>query len=276
MKLTRLIVSALVAVLALTATHAQTIKILGTSTPGSSCTNANVLLWGRLEDAAFTTGDYPTSGLTMTFNGGSPLPALDTTQAKLGTNGLKVPGSSGRYASLPVSADNIVSDVAGRMEFWFRYKTGAWNANGNRIVTIFGDSSDMIRIQTLPTASCSGSATGCIELTYRGSGSNTTVGTTSSVLTADTWHRIALAWDRSQGTDLDILSLSVDNTIVAQATGSARNLNAWTLTSATAIHFGDYIGGIQFSDETYYDQVIVSTDPNKDLYSCRNETVYVP
>jgi len=277
----RLVLSLLVVALWFVGAEAQTIKILGTSAPGSACNGANRLLWGRIEVQVLTTGDFPTSGKTIALNGAGT--AIDATQARLGTNAVKIPGSISRHASIPVVANDIVNYVAGKVEFWFRYASGAWNENGNRIFTIFGDADNMIRIQTLPTTSCAGSA-GCIQLTYRGdadfSGGNATITSTSSVLTADTWHRIGIVYDQSQGTNLDVLTLYVDNVQVTTTTtaGDPTNLYAWTgLTSAAAINFGDYLGtGIHFSGETYYDQIITSSDTNKDLYSCREETADIP
>lgn len=237
----------------------------------SSCSPTGIQFWWRLETQDFTstngTDDYSAGDVTAALTGGSI--AIDSTQAKMGTNGLKIPGTSGSHASFAVVSDDIVSDAAGRMGFWFRYKTGAWNASGNRVVTIFGDASNQIRVQTMSTE-------GWLELTYRGdaggAGGNTTVQTSGAVLTADTWHFVELVWDATASAGADTLELYVDNSLVAGDT--ARTLNNWNITSATAVNFGDYIGGIQFSDETYYDLVIISNDTAKDVYVCKDTVAY--
>lgn len=254
----------LAASLALHPVLAQVTKILGTSVPGTSCTNIGIQFWWRLEGATLTTGDYSAGDTTANLTGGGI--AINATQAKMGTNGLKVPGTTSNWAEFVVSGNDIANAPAGHLSMWFRYASGAWS-DSKRLFTLYGDSSDQIRVAALPTE-------GYLRLTHRGQGNNINVETTSAVLAADTWHFVEVVWNASLGTDADILSLYVDHTLVANATGSDRNLTTWALASPTFLYLGDYTGGNQWAGDTYYDQIIISNDTDKDLWSCRDTTAY--
>lgn len=268
----RLLVVCMMA-LCLSSAHGA-VKVLGKkiTTAPSVCDTDNVTAWWRLEAEDFTTGDFPTSGVDVVLAGAGT--AIDTSPPAipLGSNALVVPTGNGRYASIPVTADDLVSDLTGRIGMWFRF-AGSWPTSGRRIFTIYGDPDGQIRVDTLTN-------TGELTVTYRGDdgggAENTIAATAGSVITIDTWHYIEVAWDQTLGLDSDILRLYVDGTIVAAAsgTGTDGNLAAWPVASASNIYLGDYLSAIPWPGATYYDQVIVSSDPATSLYPCRTEESY--
>ena len=144
--------------------------------------------------------------------------------------------------------------------------TGAWPGAGARLVRWDAGGSDRADIRTQTTE-------GYLTANYdSASDAADQANTASAVLTADTWHFVEMAWDTTLGTNLDRLELYVDNALVAG--GATFELGAFTGTP-NALYIGNNsASGIPFLAPTYYDLVIISSDPSKNLYNCRNEVEY--
>jgi hypothetical protein len=219
----------------------------GSAPPGEDYSDIN-LFW-RCEAEALASGDYPTSG-SITTNEHA---AITDAAGIIGTNGLELTAG---YDNAAVTAYVPGSDV-GRIGFWVRHNSSV--VNNTELFKIYISTSNYFRVY-IPAGS------DIIFGNYRAGATDHYISGTS-VLSADTNYFVEIAWD-----------LTTSNTIVFYLSTDGSQDTSGTSTSATFDPFDDtgfsaYVGDSGGAGgSVYYDNIIISTDPTRDLYALRNLT----
>lgn len=287
---------ALCLVLCLAASRSARTAVAVKHDAGPTCTKTDITFWWRLEGTTFVTNSDYTAGAdsTATLTGCTIdiLSDENTDATKMDTLGMWCIGSAAA-ATFDLASNLVVPWTKGRAAFWWKY-TGTGPTGGARIWRS-SDGTGRVDVRThgmcvggtapantvcTTTTPCTGGGT-CgngvwLSATHKGTGTAVQIDGTSAQLSADTWYFVELAWDQTLGSGLDRLQLWVDHVAVTGST-AATDLNT-TATTFSTLYVGTEGTSSSpfnyFSSNNFFDGVWISSNPDKDLWSCRNTTDY--
>lgn len=274
--MTKKLVALALAVLLAAVSYASTVVLV--KKPAGGGHPADVLFWLNFEvgeDTAATPDEYDmhatneyTAGDNQGVENTGSTPnnaAVEGASAKVGSFGLtsgccSSANGTGDNFAWDVSSNDIISNTAGRVGFWWQHK-GTW-VNGNRFfqVRYAGSAADEFYVETVNTDD--------LRFCWEVTGQATRCATdTASTYVVDTWYYIEIVYDLS----VPSLELRVDGASKAtQGNSSAAQTCAGA--SCAQLRLGTS-SGTAFN---WLDQVVISNDKTHDLYTAYNATLNYP
>jgi hypothetical protein len=202
----------------------------------------DILFWWRAESTTLSSGDYPSSG-TITLNSDS---VINATAAHIGSNGLSC-STTWDSASIATTDNNLVSSTAGRVGMWLYI--GSDSANGSEVFR-YTVGSNAVYFYLINTSYLSGNYSNGSNHYY-----------TDTAISLDTWQFVEFYWDTTGGH----YGIVIDNT----AATASITATAFDGAGSGTMSFGKN-GGT--AGTMYIDNVGVSNDYTRSLYSLRNNT----
>ncbi len=242
-------------------TNASGVMMMGGGTPAAGGRPADLLFFWRCEGTTLDSpnNDYSGEDTTATAVGTA---ALNATAVKVGTNGgdfTTTGAESIFYFNQTAGSGNMVSGVRGRIGFWVYINT--FEVNGS-FFWITQDGSNYVVVTMRETAEA-------IDLRFIAvkAGQSTALKQFDTNLASDTWYFIEVAYDFDSVGNQTTGSC---NFIIDNVAQTAQTF-AWTAnyTGIGAISFGAL--GIA-TDSIYEDNIMISNDDTRSLYSWRNNT----
>lgn len=214
---------------------------------------SDITFWLNFENAQSDpdTGDY-TMGASECSVGDTTgttasLGQMSTAAAIIGSYGYETV-SSNDYITFSVSSNDIVSGTAGRIGFWYYWKSGAF-VDTHHLLKVYQDADNYMFLRTETTGE------GELQFRWRSGGSNEIDVTTSTAnLVEETAYFFEISWDTVN-----------DNTYVyingvAVVTDESTNITA--ISPSSLIITDD--DGTGFN--VYVDNLMISDDPTRDFY----------
>jgi len=222
--------------------HPMLVGVVGKQGVSDSYTDL-VFFW-TAESTTFGEDDYSAGDNTPTATGSGL--EINSTAGIIGTNGVYIPTSGSRYYLFDVASNDIIP-ATGRAGFWYT-STDLSTAT----IPIYWQLTTADRADLTITGND-------VVFTWRdGNVSRTTCSTSTDVI-ANGEHFIEIAWDTNYR------EVFIDGSSVLNCTTTT------TQQSPTSVRFGDNDVTAD-SAEKYMDNVMISNDKTRNLYSLRNLT----
>lgn len=206
-----------------------------------------------------TNGD--TAATMATWNNGDPGVYVNGTAAKIGSYGFHVRGdvTNWEYLVLDISSADIISMAKGRLGFWAYWPTGGMDSK--RLIKVSDGGVGYLEVHA-------NAASDRMECYYNDGSTTVAVSAANASIAENAWYFIECEWNTTLGVGADYVTIYT--TTNAGSTTSASATGTLTAPSWTKFYFGLFTNSTNY--EAYYDNLMISSDPARDLKALRSTT----